>query len=320
MKCFRIFSFLTVFLLLGTSLLAQSEYDVYLQNAEQRLREGNCESAQKNYSVYKDMTGQTNADLQKRIDECKNPPVKTTNTENSQHTNGTTYNISGMEMVFVEGGTFFGCIPEQNCDCEKAIGKSITQSNIAVNDFYIGKYEVTQAQWKQVMGTSVREKRNEVRQYMSTIRDVESSEYPIVGEGDNYPMYLVNREDVEEFILRLNMATGKKFRLPTAAEWEYAEQGGNKSQGYKYSGSNNLYNVAWFADNSGGQTRPVGTKLSNELGIYDMSGNVMEWTTIYPFGSYYNSDMNGCKLQDCWRLSPNYYTLIVGFRLACSVD
>ena len=88
--------------------------------------------------------------------------------------------------------------------------------------------------------------------------------------------YYLSLIDVQEFIRRLNAATGKQYRMVTEAEWEYAARGGNKSQGYKYSGSNNLNDVAWYSDNSGGTTHPVGTKRPNELGIYDMSGNIQE--------------------------------------------
>jgi formylglycine-generating enzyme required for sulfatase activity len=98
-------------------------------------------------------------------------------------------------------------------------------------------------------------------------------------------MYYVSWDEIQEFIKKLNAATGKQYRLPTEAEWEYAARGGNKSNGYKYSGSNTLGDVAWYDNNSGSKTHQVGTKQPNELGIYDMSGNVWEWCNDW-YGAY----------------------------------
>ena len=103
------------------------------------------------------------------------------------------------------------------------------------------------------------------------------------------PVEYVSWNDCQEFITKLNQITGKNFRLPTEAEWEYAARGGNKSQGYKYSGSNTIDNVAWYDDNSSSQTHDVKTKQANELGIYDMSGNVWEWCQDWYGSSYYSS-------------------------------
>jgi formylglycine-generating enzyme required for sulfatase activity len=156
------------------------------------------------------------------------------------------------EMVFVQGGTFWmGCTQEQQGSC---IADETPVHSVTVSSFSIGKYEVTQAQWKFIMGDN-----------------------PSYDEGDNLPVEQVSWHDAQKFIGRLNAATGKQYRLPTEAEWEYAARGGAGSKGYKYSGSHHLNNVAWFTDNSGDRTHPVGSKLPNELGIYDMSGNVEEW-------------------------------------------
>ncbi|MCF2590165.1 formylglycine-generating enzyme family protein [Prevotella hominis] len=168
-----------------------------------------------------------------------------------------------IDMVRIEAGTFtMGATSEMKdpWDDEKP-----THQVTLTNDYYIGKYEVTQALWKAVMGNK-----------------------PSKFKGDNLPVENVSWKDCQEFISKLNSITGKTFRLPTEAEWEYAARGGNKSQGYQYSGSNNLFDVAWYEDNSGKKTHAVGTKQPNELGIYDMSGNVWEWCQDW-FGEYSSS-------------------------------
>ena len=133
------------------------------------------------------------------------------------------------------------------------------------NDYYIGKYEVTQALWEAVMGYN-------------------HSNF----KGDNLPVERVSWKDCQKFINKLNSITGKKFRLPTEAEWEYAARGGNRSRGYQYSGSNNISDVAWYNKNCKKKTHPVGSKQANELGIYDMSGNVWEWCQDL-YGQYNSS-------------------------------
>jgi formylglycine-generating enzyme required for sulfatase activity len=168
-----------------------------------------------------------------------------------------------IEMVFVPGGTFdMGCTPEQGSDCS-VIEEPAHQ--VTVNDFYIGKYEVTQAQWETVME--------------SNLSEFQSTSSPL-------PVEQVSWNDVPEYVRRLNAKTGKVYRLPTDAEWEYAARGGAKSKGYKYSGGDNIAEVAWYHGNSGAKPHPVGQKAPNELGIYDMSGNVWEWCQ----GLYGDSD------------------------------
>ena len=164
------------------------------------------------------------------------------------------------EMVRVEGGTFrMGATSEQE---DEADSDEKPVHGVTLSSYYIGKTEVTQALWQAVMGSN-----------------------PSRFEGSDLPVECVSWNDCQEFIQKLNRLTGRNFRLPTEAEWEFACRGGNNSRGYKYSGSNNLGSVAWYEDNSGGQTHPVGTKAPNELGIFDMSGNVWEWCNDW-YGNY----------------------------------
>ena len=168
-----------------------------------------------------------------------------------------------IEMVKVEAGSFnMGATPEMKkpYDWEKPVHR-VTLTN----DYYIGKYEVTQALWQAVMGSN-----------------------PSGFKGDNLPVEMVSWGDCQDFISKLNAMTGKRFRLPSEAEWEYAARGGKKSRGYLYSGSNAIGDVAWYEGNSSFMTHAVGTKQPNELGIYDMTGNVCEWCQDR-FGSYSSS-------------------------------
>ena len=168
-----------------------------------------------------------------------------------------------IEMVKVEAGTFMmGATSEMKDPYSDE--KPVHQVTLT-NDYYMGKYEVTQALWQAVMGSN-----------------------PSNFKGDNLPVEKVSWNDCQEFISKLNSLTGRKFRLPTEAEWEYAARGGKKSRGYQYSGSRKISDVAWYDRNSGSKTHPVGTKQANELGIYDMSGNVWEWCSDW-YGSYSSS-------------------------------
>ena len=168
-----------------------------------------------------------------------------------------------IDMVRVEAGTFtMGATAEMK---EPYDDEKPTHRVTLTNDYYIGKYEVTQALWQAVMGNN-----------------------PSSFKGDNLPVEQVSWDDCQEFISKLNRITGKKFRLPTEAEWEYAARGGKKSRGYQYSGSNNISDVAWYDSNSGYKTHAVGSKQANELGIYDMTGNVREWC-LDRYGKYSSS-------------------------------
>ena len=168
-----------------------------------------------------------------------------------------------IDMVKVEAGTFMmGATSEMQDPFDDQ--KPVHQVTLT-NDYYMGKYEVTQALWQAVMGSN-----------------------PSFFKGDDLPVEQVSWNDCQEFVSKLNRMTGRKFRLPTEAEWEYAARGGKKSRGYQYSGNSNISDVAWYDGNSGGKTRPVGTKQANELGIYDMTGNVGEWCQDR-YGSYVTS-------------------------------
>jgi formylglycine-generating enzyme required for sulfatase activity len=150
-------------------------------------------------------------------------------------------------MVLVEHGTFVK---------GERDNESINTPIILTKDYYIGKYEVTQDVWKHVMGDT----------------------NPSTFKGDQYPVHGVSWDDCQLFIEKLNQITGKKFRLPTECEWEFAARGGNKHEPFDYSGSSDINEVAWYRDNSDNCVHPVGEKKPNVLGLYDMTGNVTEWT------------------------------------------
>lgn len=179
-----------------------------------------------------------------------------------------TFTVNGIKftMVPVEGGTFtMGATSEQGSDANE---DEKPAHEVTLSDYYIGQTEVTQALWKAVMGSN-----------------------PSDSKGDNLPVEQVSWDDCQVFIQNLNQLTGKQFRLPTEAEWEYAARGGRKSRGYKYAGGNNIGLVAWCGDNSGNRTHTVATKQANELGVYDMSGNVEEWCSDW-YDGYQSSSQS----------------------------
>ena len=217
-------------------------------------------------------------------------------------------------MVQVEGGSFqMGGTSEQGDD---AYNNEKPVHEVTLSDYYMGKYEVRQSEWEVVMGSN-----------------------PSYFKGEDLPVEQVSWEDCHEFIGRLNALTGLNFKLPTEAQWEYAARGGNLSKSYKYSGSNDLGEVGWYGSNSGNCTHRVGEKQPNELGLYDMSGNVWEWCEDR-YGGYsvtsqrdplgaasgsYRVFRGGCwyyGARSC-RVSFRYYDrpgiryYILGFRLVC---
>ena len=166
-------------------------------------------------------------------------------------------------MVRVDGGTFtMGATSEQGSEAES---DEKPAHQVTLSSFSIGKYEVTQEEWEAVMGSN-----------------------PSYFKGKKLPVENVSWDDCQKFIRKLNQLTGKHFRLPTEAEWEYAARGGNKSRGYKYPGGNDIGSVAWYSGNSGSMTHDVGQKQANELGLYDLSGNVWEWCQDW-YGDYSSS-------------------------------
>jgi formylglycine-generating enzyme required for sulfatase activity len=188
----------------------------------------------------------------------------------------------GIEMVFVKGGIYtMGCSNEQEDDCWS---EATPAHKVTVSDFYIGKYEITQKQWVQVMnGSNWAKARINKNQIGFGSSQVNSN--PSHFKGDDLPVTNVSWNDIQEFLSELYRITGRRYRLPTEAEWEYAARGGSNSRNFKYSGSNHINDVAWYINNSFNKMYSVGTKSPNELGIYDMSGNAWEWVGD-KFGSY----------------------------------
>ena len=227
-----------------------------------------------------------------------------------------TFTVNGVSftMIAVEGGTFqMGATSEQGSDYWD---DELPVHSVTLSSYSIGETEVTQELWTAVMGSN----------------PSNFSGYP------KRPVECVSWNDCQTFITKLNQLTGKSFRLPTEAEWEYAARGGNKSEGYKYSGSNTIGDVAWYWDNSSERTYDVKTKAANELGIYDMSGNVWEWCQDW-YGSYSSSSQtnptgpatgsvrvlrgggwfNGarrCRVSYRFNYYPDFNNSYYGFRLA----
>ena len=225
---------------------------------------------------------------------------------------GKVYTVNGVSftMIAVKGGTF----QMGNERGYNAWAYPVHQ--VTLSNYYIGETEVTQELWNAVMGSN-----------------------PSISTGNMpCPVEYVSWDECQTFISRLNELTGETFRLPTEAQWEYAARGGNKSKGYTYSGSNAIDDVAWYDDNSGEMTHPVKTKVPNELGIYDMSGNVNEWCSDW-FGSYssaaqtdptgpstgssrvirgggWSEDASCCRVADRDGVLPTSSSRILGLRLA----
>ncbi len=217
-----------------------------------------------------------------------------------------------MKMIFVEGGTFqMGATSEQGSDAES---DEKPVHSVTLDSYYIAETEVTQAQWRAIMGNN-----------------------PSYYSGDNRPVETVSWFEAQKFCEKLSAMTGKKYVLPTEAQWEYAARGGNKSKGYTYSGSNDINSVAKYNSSDGHNN--VKSKQPNELGIYDMSGNVWEWCSDW-YGSYssssqtnptgpssgsfrvlrggsWGSHAKGCRVSNRSYCNPSYGYYYNGFRVVC---
>ena len=217
-------------------------------------------------------------------------------------------------MKRVEGGSFqMGNASDDAYKDEKPVHK------VTVSAFYLGETEVTQALWEAIMGDN-----------------------PSRFKGGKHPVENVSWNDCNEFILKLNEITGYQFCLPTEAEWEYAARGGKKGHGYKYAGKNTIKSIAWYIENSDNKTHTVKGKSPNELGLYDMSGNVWEWCSdwydkysresqtnpqgsysgIYPVlrGGCWNSNDWYCRVSNRSYNNPKFSDDGYGFRLALTID
>lgn len=202
-----------------------------------------------------------------------------------------------LNMIEVEGGTFaMGCAGIDGMECP---GKERPVHSVTLSSFYMMKTEVTQALWREVMG-------NNPSKFVGC---------------DDCPVEMISWNEIEAFIIELNNLTGKTFRLPTEAEWEYACRGGNKSKGYYFSGDNKVSNTAWSVETSGEKTQPVAKLAPNELGLYDMSGNVWEWCNDWYFGykSAAQTDPKGSdnglyKVVRGGAWNSNFYDCRISFR------
>ncbi|MDR0941728.1 MAG: formylglycine-generating enzyme family protein [Bacteroidales bacterium] len=255
---------------------ALAQEDAVLKNIEKHLRDGDCISAETAYNAWKEQR-EKSAIIELRISECKNRVLKSVHGDITVTVKGYSFT-----MIGIEGGSFtMGCTSEQGSDCDS---DEKPAHSVTLSSYRIGKYEVTQGLWKAVMGSN-----------------------PSYFTGDNLPVEQVSWEDAMEFIRSLNFHTNKEFRLPTEAEWEYAARGGDRSNGTEYSGAySNPDNAGWYSGNSDRKTHPVGTKRPNELGIYDMTGNVWEWCSDW-FNGYSSSSQTNPK-----GVSSGYYRVIRG--------
>ena len=251
----------------GTSPLFVSE--LLIGTHKIRLEKDGYDQQEKTVQIAENQESMLDFTLAKETPKALPQPVPDASSTGNQ-----TFTVNGVSftMIAVKGGTFtMGATSEQGSFVES---DEKPTHQVTLSDYYIGETEVTQELWQAVMGTTIQEQAKKG-----------SHDTSLYGVGNSYPMYYINWDDCQTFVTRLNQLTDKNFRLPTEAEWEYATRGGQKSKGYKYAGSNALSDVAWYRDNSSSKTHPVKQEQANELGLYDMTGNVCEWCQDW-YGSY----------------------------------
>ncbi len=273
---------LVMMIMMAGAAMGQNDcYNPTMRAAKAAYDKGNYQRAEQLYreaSDCYDCTAQQKAQAKRKAEESRKKKKeneahrKPGATVQNKKSDDITLNVNGVEfkMVWVEGGTFMmGCTREQGEDCsddEKPV------HSVTLSSYYIGETEVTQALWRAVKGNDPM---------------WEEIDNDTLWQGmDNMPV-ASDWDEVQEFIQELNRLTERTFRLPTEAEWEYAARGGRKSRGYKYSGSNSIDAVAWYDGNTDrdSDSHPVKGKKSNELGLYDMSGNLYEWCSDW-FSDY----------------------------------
>lgn len=282
-------------------------------NIETPLEKEQREKAQKERARKEREKQKRKQNKKQKSSTASSKPQATAKLTYNSSTGELVYGSHSYKMVYVEGGSFdMGATPEQvePDSNEKPVHR------VTLSSYHIGQTEVPQWLWVAVMGSN-----------------------PSNWKGDNLPVEMVSWNDCQEFLGKLNNMTGQLFMLPTEAQWEYAARGGNRSRGFQYSGSDGLGAVAWYENNSGGRTHEVGLKSPNELGLYDMSGNVFEWCNdlsgTYPSysvtnpkgassgsgrvcrgGSWANISPVDCRVAFRLFNTPENRDIIFGFRLA----
>ena len=312
---------IAMLLLLCTALSGQDDYKDYLVKARTHLANGDTLRAAQSYQVYRRLTGASDSLFESRLYPAQDslteqvPSGKKSAKRKFSPGRNFTERAFGinMPMVYVSGGDFL--MFDQSEQLRNARTDELPLRYMKVGNYYIGQCEVTQGQWAAVMGGNI-----------AKLRDNANPKYSLYGSGRNYPVYYVTYEEAEEFCRRLSSKTGRNYRLPTEAEWEYAAQGGARSRHFLYSGSDNMNNAGWCLDNSGGSSHHVGGKRSNELGIYDMSGNVMEWCSA-PFGpdriyrgGNWSLTPSGCRISSRGSMPATGRDCHLGFRVVLQYE